>query len=424
MVQLSRLLQLPFIILCLMQSSTVLSHEIDPSVTTLFQLIQQRLSYMDGVARYKWHKKLTIEDRAREAQVLNKSAAGATRFNLDNNTSRDFFALQIEAAKEIQTGWFQQWHRSTGPDQGPDLVNTIRPQLIQLGDQILRQIELSHDNLQRTNPALLETHFLRNVEVDHLSQQTALTLLSALKSIRLNNHHNRLDAILTAGEIRVGTTGDYAPFSWLDKNTHLYSGIDIDLARDLAKSLNVELVLVPTSWPSFSADFKNQKFDVAMSGVSINLKRQQLGFFSQAYHRGGKTPISRCSDSSKYDSLEKIDRPSTRAIVNPGGTNFKFAEKNLSHATLRVFNNNQAIFKEIAENRADVMITDAIEVILQSNQSDLLCATMPGETLSTSEKGFWIQPDIHLKEYVDQWLHQRKIEGIVEQLVDHHLNNT
>ncbi|MEH6912132.1 MAG: gamma subclass chorismate mutase AroQ [Oceanicoccus sp.] len=420
---LPRLLRLPLIILCLIQSNAVLSTEIDPSITTLFQLIQQRLSHMDDVAKYKWHHKLNIEDQTRESQVLEKSAAAATRFNLDGSTSRDFFTLQIEAAKEIQTGWFQQWHRSTAPEQGADLVNTVRPKLISLGDQILRQIELSYNNLQQANPAHLKTRFLHIVNVDHLSQQTALTLLSALKNIRLSSHHNRLQTILVAGEIRIGTTGDYAPFSWLDKKTGSYTGIDIDLARDLAESLNVDLVFVPTSWPTLASDFKHQKFDIAMSGVSINLQRQQLGFFSQAYHRGGKTPISRCADKSKYNSLEKINQPTTRVIVNPGGTNFKFAEKNLTQANLRVFDNNQTIFKEITEERADVMITDAIEVMLQSNQSNLLCATMPEKTLSISEKGFWIQPDVHLKEYVNQWLHQRKIEGIVKKLIDHHLNN-
>lgn len=426
--RLLRLLQLPVIVLCLTQSSTASSAEIDPSVTTLFQLIQQRLSYMDEVARYKWHRKLNIEDIARETQVLDKSVAAATRFNLDDSTSRDFFAQQIEAAKEIQTGWFQQWHNLSSPAPAPahgaDLINTVRPKLIELGDQILRQIELSFDNLQKTHSTQLQNSFLRIVNVDHLSEQTALKLLSTLKNIRLNNHHNRLQTILATGEIRVGTTGDYAPFSWLDNTTHRYSGIDIDLAHDLAASLDVTLVLVPTSWPTLARDFKEQKFDIAMSGVSINLKRQQLGFFSQAYHRGGKTPIARCSDSSKYDSLEKINQPTTRAIVNPGGTNFKFAEKNLSQTSLGVFNNNQTIFKEITENRADVMITDAIEVMLHSNQSKLLCATMPGKTLSISEKGFWIQPDLHFKEYVNQWLHQREIEGIVKELFDHHLNNT
>jgi cyclohexadienyl dehydratase len=424
MVLLPRRLRLPLFIFCWIQSGIGLSAELDPSVSTLFKLIEQRLSYMDDVAQYKWHKNLAIEDRQREAEVLDKSAAAAARFNLENVSSRNFFSLQIEAAKEIQTGWFEQWHHSTEPIRGVDLVTIVRPKLIVLGDQILRQIELSFEALQRTDPVYLKTAFLQIVDVEHLSQTTSLGLLSTLKTIRLEAPRSRLRDIIASGNIYVGTTGDYAPFSWLNKDTGSYSGIDIDLARDLAKSLQVKLVLVPTSWPALAQDFKGQKFDIAMSGVSINLKRQQLGFFSQAYHRGGKTPIARCSDSLSYDSLEKINQPTTRAIVNPGGTNFKFAEKNLTKTTLRIFDDNQTIFEEIAENRADVMITDAIEVMLQSRQSALLCPTMPGQTLTVSEKGFWIQPDFHFKEYVDQWLHQRKIEGVVKERIEHHLNIT
>jgi len=434
MFNLPRLIHSLFIVLFLSHGSVVSGGEIPPSVTTLFQLVDQRLSYMEDVASYKWHKKSPIEDHRREQQVLEKSAEGASRFNLQRDTARDFFSLQIEAAKEIQSGWMNRWKQSTAPTPGPDLITSIRPQLIVLGDQILQQIELSHDELQTTDADDLERRFLDIVKLEYLSQATALNLLTTLKNIRLDTYHNRLQHILASGQIRVGTTGDYAPFSWLDKNSNRYRGVDIDLARDLAKSLNVELQLVPTTWPDLAGDFKADKFDLAMSGVSINLQRQQMGFFSQPYHRGGKTPIARCAEVDNFNSLGKIDQITTRVIVNPGGTNFKFANENLSKATITVFNDNQAIFNEIAENRADVMITDAIEVTLQANQSHhqptqfthqqshALCATMPGKTLTVSEKGFWIQGDSYLKEYVDQWLHQRKIEGIVEKRFDHHLS--
>lgn len=52
---------------------------------------------------------------------------------------------------------------------------------------------------------------------------------------------NLLDGILDEGMLRVGTTGDYLPFTWLDSGQ--YEGIDIDLVSDLARSLNVEIKL-------------------------------------------------------------------------------------------------------------------------------------------------------------------------------------
>jgi len=50
------------------------------------------------------------------------------------------------------------------------------------------------------------------------------------------------------------------------------------------------------------------------------------------------------------------------------------------------------------------MITDDIEVSLQHRLHPQLCATMAGELLTHSEKGFLLPQDIALKEYVDAWL--------------------
>lgn len=46
-------------------SKDVTAEEIDPSVKTLFMLVNKRLSLMDEVANYKWHKKIPIEEIGR-----------------------------------------------------------------------------------------------------------------------------------------------------------------------------------------------------------------------------------------------------------------------------------------------------------------------------------------------------------------------
>jgi cyclohexadienyl dehydratase len=415
--------------------------EIDPAVETLFELIKHRLTFMEAVANYKWQRQLQIEDLQREQVVLDNAVKDAATFRLEPQSSRTFFSSQIQAAKEIQLGWFDHWRRTASPSPGPDLKSSIRPQLIKLGKRILRQLELTREELIRSERSFLEKQFLNIVDVAYLSDGVKLKLFNSLVKIETLEkspatfdsadntfpvnaspvNASRLDLIIRRGEIKVGTTGDYAPFSWLDANSGQYSGIDIDMARDLAASLGVKLVLVPTTWPMLINDFQADKYDLAMSGVSISLKRQKLGFFSLPYHSGGKTPITLCSKVDEYNSLAKIDQPTTRVVVNPGGTNFRFASSHLSKAKVRTFDNNQTIFSEITEGRADLMITDAIEVRLQAQHNKKLCAAMPGETLTKSEKGYWVQADIHLKEYINTWLRQRQLQGVVSHVFEQHV---
>ena len=75
----------------------------------LLQLIQQRLGYMDDVARNKWNSGAAIEDLPREREIIDGLGRQAADYGLDAATARDFFRAQIEASKVIQRTRFSEW---------------------------------------------------------------------------------------------------------------------------------------------------------------------------------------------------------------------------------------------------------------------------------------------------------------------------
>jgi cyclohexadienyl dehydratase len=217
---------------------------------------------------------------------------------------------------------------------------------------------------------------------------------------------SRLDEIVSRGSLRVGMTGDYLPFTFFDKGTKTFRGFDVDMAEALGKALGVKVEYVQTAWPQLMGDFEADKFDIAMGGVSITLDRQKKGFFSTPIMREGKTPIARCADKGKYASLADIDKMGTRVIVNPGGTNERFGRANIKNAEIKVFGDNVAIFDEIAKGDADLMMTDASETRYQQKQHPgVLCAIHPEKPFDFAEKAYWLQRDVALKAFVDQWVH-------------------
>jgi len=134
----------------------------------------------------------------------------------------------------------------------------------------------------------------------------------------------QLDDIDARGVLRVGSTGDYKPFSYLPAGGD-FIGMDVELAGELARALGVRLQLVPTSWPTLMADLGADRFDLAVSGVSVTAERQRQALFSVPYLHDGKTPITRCDSIARFQTLAQINRPEVRLIVNPGGTNERFA---------------------------------------------------------------------------------------------------
>lgn len=214
-----------------------------------------------------------------------------------------------------------------------------------------------------------------------------------------------LAAIAARGVLRVGLTGDYKPFSIVDKSApEGMAGIDVDMAASLAKSLGAKLELVQTSWPHLMADLLADKFDIAMGGITITLPRAKTAFFSDPVMKGGKTAIARCADKDKFASLGEIDRPGVRVIVNPGGTNESFDKANLHQAQIVTFPDNARIFEQLVDGKADVMITDGVETRLQQKLHPELCAIHPDAPFNTSELAYMLKQDTAWQQYVDQWL--------------------
>ncbi|WP_237477865.1 transporter substrate-binding domain-containing protein [Lichenibacterium dinghuense] len=215
-----------------------------------------------------------------------------------------------------------------------------------------------------------------------------------------------LDRVVATHQLRVGLTGDYRPFSLQDSATGAFTGLDVDLTTGLAKALGAEPVFVKTSWPTLMADFQAGKFDVLAGGVSVTLDRQRDGFFSVPTDVDGKAAIARCADAERYDGLDAIDRPGVRVVVNPGGTNERFDRAHLHNAQILTFPDNKTIFREVAEGRADVMITDGVEKLNPG-----LCAIHPDRPFDRAEKAWLLPRDIAFKLFVDQYIHLKQLDG-------------
>ena len=219
-----------------------------------------------------------------------------------------------------------------------------------------------------------------------------------------------LSRIETSGALRVGLTGDYKPFSW-EAPEDRFEGLDVEMAAALAEELGVRLVIVKTSWPALMDDLAADKYDIGMGGISVTAERKERALFSAPLLTDGKAPIARCEDKARFATLDGIDREGVTVIVNPGGTNEKFARAHIARATLVLHKDNASIFEEIAAGRADVMITDAIETRIVAREHPELCAVNPDAPFTQSQKAYLLPQDEAWKARVDAWLAEMEASG-------------
>ncbi len=234
---------------------------------------------------------------------------------------------------------------------------------------------------------------------------------------------SQLDEIIQRGYIRVGMTGDYKPFTYLNPETNEYEGYDVDAAKELAKDLGVEVRFVATTWPNMMKDLQANKFDIAVGGVTRNTARQKNAYVSQGYLSFGKVPLIRAEDKDKYLSIEDINKPSVRIGVNPGGTNEAFVRQHLTNADVTVVQNNLDIPGLVADGTYDVMITDTVEAMLYADEDPRLYAALTDKPFTNNEKGYMIpRGDFVYASYLEMWMDEMKLQGKFDSLYKKWIN--
>ncbi|PKF48885.1 cyclohexadienyl dehydratase, partial [Enterovibrio nigricans] len=227
---------------------------------------------------------------------------------------------------------------------------------------------------------------------------------------------DQLDDILEKGVIRVGTTGDYKPFSFYDGET--YSGYDIDVAQYLGEQLGVNVEFVPTTWKGLLEGLKEDKYDIAMGGITRRMQRQLNAEQTQGYMVFGKCFLVAKGNAGKYDTLEKVNTPSVRVGVNIGGTNEKFAERHLPNATFTKFENNLDVPKAVAAGDVDVMVTETPEGFFYEVTDAKLEASRCDDPFTRSQFGYLIpKGEQGLLNAVNFAIDEMKLKGIETELM-------
>ena len=168
---------------------------------------------------------------------------------------------------------------------------------------------------------------------------------------------SKLDKIKQNNQIKVCIWPEYYGISYLDQRTQKLVGIDSDLAKELAKDLDVKLKFIPSSFATLVKDVNSDKCDIAMFAIgNTESRRAKLRFTTP--HLSSDIYAITTKANKKINSWEDIDKKGIVVAVAKGTYHEPVMKKKLKNAQLLVVNSFKAREQEVKASRADVFMTD------------------------------------------------------------------
>ena len=168
---------------------------------------------------------------------------------------------------------------------------------------------------------------------------------------------SKLEKITKSSKVAICIWPEYYAISYKNPRTNELEGIDIDLARELAKELKAEIQWVETTFATFIPDLQTGKCDIGMFGLAASLARAQAVEFSRPYLIASSVAVTR-KDHPKVKTWDDIDRKDVTVAVQLGSVAEPLMRSYLKNANVLAVQPPATREQEVMAGRADLLVTD------------------------------------------------------------------
>ncbi|ABQ46353.1 extracellular solute-binding protein, family 3 [Thermotoga petrophila RKU-1] len=212
-----------------------------------------------------------------------------------------------------------------------------------------------------------------------------------------------IDEIKSRGYLLVGLSADFPPFEFVDENGNI-AGFDVDLAKEIARRLGVELKIVDMTFDGLIPSLLTKKIDVIISGMTITEERKKVVAFSDPYFDAGQVIVVRKDSDFRPKTYE--DLVGKTVAVQIGTTGDIEVSKYEGIKVVR-FDKFTDAFLELKRGRADAVVLDSATArAFVAKNPDLVISS---GVLSSEQYGIAVRKeDTDLLEFINSVLRELK----------------
>jgi polar amino acid transport system substrate-binding protein len=172
-----------------------------------------------------------------------------------------------------------------------------------------------------------------------------------------------LQRIVKSGKIRVGMSGDQAPFNAINRMGE-FIGFEVDLAKMMGQAMGVEVEIVKKPFPELLSALKASEIDIVMSGITINAERSLDAVFVGPYMMSGKSILTNSRALAAASTAEEIDQANFTIAALRNSTSEAYVRKNLPKAKLVTTEEYDAAIQMVIKDEVDALVADMPACVL------------------------------------------------------------
>ena len=221
---------------------------------------------------------------------------------------------------------------------------------------------------------------------------------------------NSLQKVKDAGKLILGLDDTFAPMGFRDSSGEVV-GFDIDLAKEVASRMGVELEIKPIDWSSSILSLNKGDIDVLWNGLTINESRKEQINFSKPY-LNNRLVIVKPNNRSDINSKEDLAGKVLGVQVGSNDEALSLDPISKEAKEIRKYDVNVNAFLDLKAKRIDVVIID--EVAAQYYISEEKVDFVVVENSSLTEEFYGVgfrKTDAKLLAEVDRILDEMKADG-------------
>ncbi|USS87432.1 ABC transporter substrate-binding protein/permease [Fructilactobacillus hinvesii] len=201
---------------------------------------------------------------------------------------------------------------------------------------------------------------------------TCMLLIGISVTGQIVHADESLQKVKDKGVLTVATSPDYPPFEF-QVNQHGRSkdvGMDIELAKQIAKDLGVKLQIKNMDFNSLLVAIQTGKADMAIGGINPSPERNLNADFSQIYYYGGESFLINKADAEKLNKQSALK--GLKVGTQTGSMQQSLAKKNLKGTKVVTMDKNTDLILALKTHKVDAVgVETPVAQAYVKNDSDL-----------------------------------------------------